>query len=295
MLDEALVRTEAVQDAIAGSLIEPERSLVPEPTAVKLAEPETQTPETTPRTAAPGAEPAPAPPPAPLQEPPPDPPPPVPLTWQEGVEQLRSIARDRASGTAPGARAWALRERLLAGLAENPESIEGVEVPLFQAIAVALAAATPEDATSLTAPDLRAAAMALEAEAPLEIMDLRLCSKVLGFGSYQAIEAQSLHPGQTILVYCELAGLRYEPHDGQFRSRLESRVEIVPEAGGSPVWQQSLGSADDLCRRRRRDYYVNYRLALPSSLPAGSYKFRLIQKDLLSGRETAKSATITVR
>jgi hypothetical protein len=168
-------------------------------------------------------------------------------------------------------------------------------VPLFQAIAAALEAAEPSDAASVSAPDLRAAALALEAEAPLEISDMRLCKKVLGFASYLPLEAQHLVPSQTVLVYCEMAGLRYEPHDGQFRSRLESRVEIVPETGGDPVWQQSLGSADDLCRRRRRDYYVNYRLTLPASLPSGTYQFRLVQKDLLAQREASKAVRIAVR
>ena len=35
---------------------------------------------------------------------------------------------------------------------------------------------------------------------------------------------------------------------------------------GVKVWDQSLGEAEDRCRSRRRDYYVNYRITIPTAV-----------------------------
>ena len=78
------------------------------------------------------------------------------------------------------------------------------------------------------------------------------------------------------------------------RSRLASRVEIVAPGGGEPVWTQSLGTADDLCRHRRRDFYVNYRMTLPDGLAPGSYELRLIQDDLVAGQTTTRAMVLVI-
>jgi hypothetical protein len=188
--------------------------------------------------------------------------------WLEGLDRLRSVVRDRLDvpdGDADGR--WTLRARLLECLDESSSQAEAI----------------------------RGAFEALEAVTPLEITELQLCRKVKGFGDFEPLEAAACRPGRGVILYCEMAGVRYESEGALHRSRLASRVEIVATSGGAPVWTQSLGTADDLCRRRRHDYYVNYRMTLPDTLPPGSYEVRLVQDDLVANHSASRSIPVVIQ
>jgi hypothetical protein len=117
--------------------------------------------------------------------------------------------------------------------------------------------------------------------------ELRLCRRVFGFGSFEPLASERVKAGQHLLLYCELTGIQYEERGADFVSRISSRVEIKPEDGGPVLWTRELGDAQDVCRRRRRDYYVNYRVDLPKTLVAGRYRLRLLQTDLVAGSSTS--------
>ena len=122
---------------------------------------------------------------------------------------------------------------------------------------------------------------------PLGISDLRLCRQVFGFGSFEPMASERIKVGQHLLVYCELTGVQYDVREADFVSRISSRVEIKAAHGGAVLWKRELGDAEDVCRRRRRDYYVNYRVELPKTLGPGSYRLRLLQTDLVAGYSTS--------
>ena len=123
--------------------------------------------------------------------------------------------------------------------------------------------------------------------ATLGIGELRLCRQVFGFGSFEPLASERVKAGQRLLVYCELTGIQYEERGGDFVSRISSRVEVKPGNGGAVLWSKELGDAEDLCRRRRRDYYVNSWVDLPSTLSPGAYRLRLLQTDLVAGSSTS--------
>ena len=77
--------------------------------------------------------------------------------------------------------------------------------------------------------------------------------------------------------------------------RLIFTVAVLSSTGAEPIWRQSLGSADDLCRRRRRDYYINYRLTLPTHLTPGPYLLRLTQTDEVAGHSTSRTLPFTIQ
>ena len=129
---------------------------------------------------------------------------------------------------------------------------------------------------------------------PPGISELRLCRKVSGFGSFEPLNENSVKAGQPFLIYCEMTGLRYEAKDDGFVSRLSSRIEIRPAGGGPIQWEHELGAAEDVCRRRRHDYYVNYRVDLPKSLAPGSYDLRLTQTDLVANRATSAEIPLSI-
>jgi hypothetical protein len=123
--------------------------------------------------------------------------------------------------------------------------------------------------------------------ASLGIGELRLCRQVFGFGSFEPLASERVKAGQRLLVYCELTGIQYEERGAVFVSRISSRVEVKPGNGGPVLWSRELGDAQDVCRRRRRDYYVNSRVDLPSNLGPGAYRLRLLQTDLVAGSSTS--------
>ncbi|MBX6313039.1 MAG: hypothetical protein IRY99_09020 [Isosphaeraceae bacterium] len=198
--------------------------------------------------------------------------------WPALVERLRGLARERAAageGEGEEAGTWALCERLLACMAE-PE--RAAEDPLWKAVR---AVAESGPATGV--------------ETPLEVTDLRLCRRVRGFGDFDPIESEALRPGQAVVLYWELAGVRAEPDGDHFRSRLSARIEILPAEGDEPLWSQSLGAGEDHCRRRRHDYYLNAALHLPASLSAGSYRLRLTQMDTLAGCSASRAIPLMIQ
>ena len=218
----------------------------------------------------------------------PTPKPPTPdERWHDALDRARKEAADRAQA---GDSSWETRKRLLDWMADDPAGTAHVPSSLWTTVLSALAAGRADDAD-----ELRTAAEALEAEAPFISTGLHFCTKVRGFGDFDPIAAAEFHGGETVKVYGELLGLRYEPADDRFRSRVETTAEIVPAAGGDAVWSRPLDAAEDVCRRRRRDYFVNYRIVLPNSLARGEYALRLVQKDAISGRTTSGSLPFRIR
>ena len=129
---------------------------------------------------------------------------------------------------------------------------------------------------------------------PLEIAALRLCSKVKGFGSFEAVNPDALRPGQFLRVYCEMAGVEYQPRGDVFVSRLAAHIELRSGTDGPVVWEQAPGTAEDVCPRRRRDYYVSYLVELPRTVQPGPYRLRLIQTDLVGNRAASSEMPVTV-
>ncbi len=114
------------------------------------------------------------------------------------------------------------------------------------------------------------------------------------FGSFEAIDHQQVTTGRPMLVYCEMAGLEYRPRGEVFVSRLAAQIELRSGSDGPVVWEQAPGTAEDVCNRRRRDYYVSYRIELPRTLEPGPYRLRLVQTDLVGNRVASREIPITV-
>ena len=208
--------------------------------------------------------------------------------WRQAVEHLRHLVRERKGAPGDLPEVWALRSRLLDWLTESGEGSD--TGALWRSVVPVLGA------ESVTRDEeIRRAVRVLEDQSPLEIADLRLCRKVNGFGSFETIDPTACKAGQAVIVYCEMSGLHDEPAGESFRSRLSSQVELRAGGEREPVWKQSLGTADDLCRRRRRDYYVCYRFNLPENLAPGSYSLHLKQEDLVAGRSVSLALSLTIQ
>jgi hypothetical protein len=211
--------------------------------------------------------------------------------WRDGLERLASVARDRAADTGGEARdLWTLRARVL-GWLEEPANAAGPSHAgaLWRSVLGWLTGPDPETPASI-----RTAVAALEDQMPFEITALQLCRKVRGFGDFELIDAIACRPGHSVIVYFEMTGVRYAPEGSRFHSRLQSRVEIRGAGGGEPVWTKVLGTVDDVCQRRRRDFYVNYRVILPESLAPGAYELRLVEDDLVGNQSATRTIALAI-
>lgn len=133
-----------------------------------------------------------------------------------------------------------------------------------------------------------------EAKPALEIAALRLCSGVKDFGDVQPMNPDRVRPGRDVLVYCEMAGLEWEPCDRGFVWRLAAHLELRSGTDGRIVWEQAMGTAKYESPRRRHDNFVSYRVLWPAHLEPGTYRLRLIQTDLVANRTTSSEIPVTL-
>lgn len=123
----------------------------------------------------------------------------------------------------------------------------------------------------------------------------QFCEKIGGFGVYVPSSSTVFKPGQDVLVYCEPEGIAYQTDSDGFRSRIASRVEILSEGSKDSVWSEDMGYVEDICRSKRRDYYVNFRVSLPESLAAGRYRLKVSQVDLIGETDASTEIPFVVK
>jgi hypothetical protein len=128
----------------------------------------------------------------------------------------------------------------------------------------------------------------------LEIAEVKLCSRVKDFGVVEAIDHQQIKTGRPMLVYCEMAGLEYQPRGEVFVSRFAAHIELRSGSDGPVVWEQAPRTAEYVCNRRRQDFFVSCRIELPKSLEPGPYRLRLIQTDLVGNRVASREIPIAI-
>ncbi len=302
MLDEALKRAEAIEKAQQEAMRQLEALATPHPEPEPEPEPEPRPAPEPIRLEAPPDETAPprdeAVKPASLeaevQAPPADPA----AEWRDGVDRLRKLARESAerpdSENDDQATLWTARAELVDCL---PDDVSAGAAPAVLPRAVAVladaAAGRDADASALSA-EIESAVSTLEERVPLGINALELCRKIDGFGSFETVDPQTLKAGRPVLVYCELAGLRYGQEGDEFVSRVSTRVELLRADNGAKVWEIQ-GEAEDHCRRRRRDSYVSTLINIPESIEPGSYSLRLTQTDASAGASASAELAVTIQ
>ena len=216
---------------------------------------------------------------------------PPPLTWEEEIGRFRDLAARRAEPAEGETTGPDLRARLLARLlADDPVD------PAWRPTLEALADGGPPPSAApapLPAPEPVPAPTIAAAEPVFGLETIRVCRDVRGYGDYDPIDAV-LHPGDPFVLYAEVANLGGHEEGGAFRSTMRPRVELLAADGGQTRWGEDLGVVEDVCRRRRRDCYVNAGLAFPKDIPPGAYRLRLTATDASDGREARAEVAVTL-
>jgi len=141
---------------------------------------------------------------------------------------------------------------------------------------------------------LQEAVAKLSQSAPLVVHNLTFCRTVTGYGSVTPLEKTEFSPGQEIRLYAEVENFSSKTTEKGYHTALQSSYKIL-DSQGRLIDQHDFGPVAEHCRNMRRDFFTNYRFALPSSVFAGQYHLKLTIVDLNSNRTGQSTIKFTVR
>ncbi len=125
---------------------------------------------------------------------------------------------------------------------------------------------------------LREAVDHLASQATLDVRNVALCKEVTIWGNYREFEKYEFKPDQEVLLYFEVENFAVSETPQGYASEFVSSYEIFDPAGRR-VAEQQLPVAQEVCKNRRRDYFVRYHLHVPKQLAAGEYTLQLTVED----------------
>jgi hypothetical protein len=129
---------------------------------------------------------------------------------------------------------------------------------------------------------------------PLSLRNLSFCKNVYGYGAIEPCDQGGFSPGQQVTVYVEVENYHSVATDKGHRTALGSSYEILTE-DGTRVSGGEIPDVEDYCRARRRDFHIQYSLALPETISPGKYRLQLVIKDRQSDKIGSATATFEVR
>ncbi|MFM7051668.1 MAG: hypothetical protein ACKOYN_05990 [Planctomycetota bacterium] len=136
-------------------------------------------------------------------------------------------------------------------------------------------------------------AAALSGGPRLAIPKVELCTRVEGFGRFDAI-AMKRFPARRntrFIAYTELEGFTSALEQGRFTTRLATRIAIEAQSDGTEVWNRSpeWTAVVDASDVRRSDFFVGEIVPLSESLSVGGYLLKVTVRDEGTGATATSS------
>lgn len=125
---------------------------------------------------------------------------------------------------------------------------------------------------------LREAVDYLAAQATLDVKNIALCQEVTIWGNYKEFEKYEFRRDQEVLLYFEVENFTSEPTSKGFATEFVSSYEVF-DVSGRRVAEQQFPVAQEVCRNRRRDYFIRYHMHIPKQLMPGDYTLQLTVED----------------
>jgi hypothetical protein len=145
-----------------------------------------------------------------------------------------------------------------------------------------------------------AARDALATLAPsVRMVNVALCTRVMGFGRYDAYPTYDFVAGRPIraIVYAEIEGFtprgakagdpvqRGVPLDEQRTVDLSQSLTLFHDVGTMQAWHRPFQRVIETSRAVRRDFYVIQQIELPRQLPIGEYRLKVTIRDNVTNAE----------
>jgi hypothetical protein len=128
----------------------------------------------------------------------------------------------------------------------------------------------------------------------LTLRNLSFCKKVYGYGAIEPFGREQFSPGQQVSLYVEVENYHSQPTEKGFCTSLGSTYEIL-NYDGVRITGGEFPDVDDCCRSRRRDFHIQYGLALPEEIAPGRYQLELVVKDRQSDKIGHATAEFEIR
>jgi hypothetical protein len=132
----------------------------------------------------------------------------------------------------------------------------------------------------------------------LAIPKVDLCTRVDGFGRYTPLTNHKFlaRANSRFIVYSELDGFSSEYTDGNFVTRLATRVSIESERDNIEVWQRSpeWTAVVDSSDVRRGEFFLCEIIPVSEYLSVGSYRLKLEVRDEATGVVAVSTVPIQV-
>lgn len=128
----------------------------------------------------------------------------------------------------------------------------------------------------------------------LSVRNLAFCKNVFGYGAYEPINSPVFSPGQQVTLYLEVENYHSESTAKGYSTKLGANYEIVNDAG-ERVAGGDFPNIEDLCQSRRRDFHVQYGLALPKTAKSGKHHLKIVIDDRQSDKRGNASIAFEVR
>ncbi len=133
----------------------------------------------------------------------------------------------------------------------------------------------------------------------LKIARAALCSRVAGFGHFDAFPTTSFISGRPIraIVYVEIDGFTARPaREGdpvqanlslaeQVSVDLAQSLTLYQDPSGLLSWHRPARPVIETSRNKRRDFYIIHQIELPATLSIGRYNLKVLVKDRTTGAE----------
>jgi len=117
--------------------------------------------------------------------------------------------------------------------------------------------------------------------ATLHVRNLTFVDSVDGFGVYQEHEEAKFRPGEQVTLYTEVENFRSQSTKEGFHTQLSTSYEVL-DKNGTRVDGAQFPDVEDRCKKQRRDFHMQYGVALPTQIYAGHYQLKLTITDQLS-------------
>jgi hypothetical protein len=140
----------------------------------------------------------------------------------------------------------------------------------------------------------REATAHLAAVSNLEVRSVAFCTQVDGYGTFQKFAKNQFASDQDVLLYCEIDNVAAEKVKLGYETQLQGSYEIRDNQGRL-VADQDLPMDPEICSNHRRDYFIVYRIYMPSQLAPGNYELRLTIHDKKGGKYGHSSAAFEIR
>jgi hypothetical protein len=149
-------------------------------------------------------------------------------------------------------------------------------------------APVPDRRARLALRELQEGLHHLAAASGLDVRNLAFCPQVFGFGNYVEFSPYEFRPNQEVLLYAEIDNFAAESRPDGYETELQGSYQIF-DITGRRVADHVFPPEKEVCRNRRRDYFVPFRMYMPKRIAPGPYTLQLTVEDL-KGRKFGQAS-----